>query len=143
MPALASWPGRIPAGSVCSETAMTMDLLPTLVALAGGSMAASPSVCDGVNLASVLMGKGRLPERTLFWRQSKKGGGVARRGDWKLFLRTGELFHLGEDIGEARDRAAAQTEVVAQLRAAYDVWSSAVDGTAATSGPPPAAEKKG
>src|SRR5205085_4208721 len=35
VPFIARWPGRIPAGTVCSEPAMTIDILPTVVRLAG------------------------------------------------------------------------------------------------------------
>src|SRR5205807_2089366 len=34
-PCLMRWPGKIPAGAVCREPAMTIDLLPTLAKLAG------------------------------------------------------------------------------------------------------------
>ena len=37
-PTLAWWPGKIPANSVCSEPAMTIDLLPTITKLIGAKL---------------------------------------------------------------------------------------------------------
>ena len=42
-PALAWWPGKIPAGKVSSELACTLDLYPTFLALAGGEAKQRPS----------------------------------------------------------------------------------------------------
>jgi arylsulfatase A len=38
VPFVARWPGKIPAGSVCKEPAMTMDLLPTFAKLIGAEL---------------------------------------------------------------------------------------------------------
>ncbi len=35
MPCIARWPGRLPAGRVCGELAVTMDLFATALAAAG------------------------------------------------------------------------------------------------------------
>src|SRR5688572_678232 len=46
VPAIFRWPGRIPAGAVCREPAMTIDLLPTLANLIGAQLPAG-HVVDG------------------------------------------------------------------------------------------------
>ena len=38
IPAVISWPGRIPRGRTTDQVAISMDWLPTLVDIAGGSM---------------------------------------------------------------------------------------------------------
>ncbi len=38
VPFIARWPGHIPAGTVCDEMAMTIDLLPTLARLLGATL---------------------------------------------------------------------------------------------------------
>jgi len=55
-PTLAWWPGRIAPGSVCDAVAGTIDLLPTAVALAGGTVPAEP-VIDGRDISPLLFGK--------------------------------------------------------------------------------------
>src|SRR5207253_2260012 len=37
-PCLVRWPGKVPAGAVCREPAMTIDVLPTLAGLAGAAL---------------------------------------------------------------------------------------------------------
>ncbi len=41
---------------------------------------------------------------------------AVRQGPWKLHLKKGQLYHLGDDIGEANDVAQANEDVVARLR---------------------------
>ena len=53
IPAIVRWPGRIPAGSVTEQVAISMDWLPTLLAAAGTRP--DPSYPpDGINLLPVL-----------------------------------------------------------------------------------------
>ncbi|MFN9917872.1 MAG: sulfatase-like hydrolase/transferase, partial [Pirellulaceae bacterium] len=44
VPTLARWPGKIPSQSVCDAVAGTIDLLPTLVRLAGGELPPEPVI---------------------------------------------------------------------------------------------------
>ncbi|XP_030327995.1 arylsulfatase A isoform X2 [Strigops habroptila] len=63
-PAVAYWPGRITPG-VTHDLASTLDILPTLTALAG---AALPKVAlDGYDLSPVLFGSGKSPRQTMFF----------------------------------------------------------------------------
>ena len=70
--------------------------------------------------------RGGVPHDRLFWRT---GGGTrfaVREGDWKLV--GGEdsgtqLFNLAADVGESKDLAAVQTEVLARLHQAYADWN--------------------
>src|SRR5205823_3328230 len=66
IPAIARWPGRIAAGSVPDQAMITMDWMPTLLALAGARPdAALPS--DGEDLAPALSGAAPHP-RKFYWR---------------------------------------------------------------------------
>jgi arylsulfatase A-like enzyme len=51
VPALARWPGRVPRGAVTDTLVGTMDIFPTLLALAGGAPAAN---LDGRDILPVL-----------------------------------------------------------------------------------------
>jgi arylsulfatase A len=120
VPAIASWPGRIPRGVVTDATTMTMDLAPTFLAAAG--LAKPDAQFDGVDLGGVLFRGEPLPGRTLFWRTETEK--AVRRGPWKLVLareRT-ELFDLAADPGEMRDLAAAQPAVARELREQLAHW---------------------
>jgi len=119
VPAIAAWPGELAAGVVKQGTALTMDLLPTMAALAG---AKRPPKLDGVDLMPWMKGQQDLPARTVFWRNQRAR--VARKGEWKLLIE-GErrfLFNLARDIGERQDLASHHPDLVKQLEAALKAW---------------------
>jgi arylsulfatase A-like enzyme len=84
VPAIAWWPSRIKSGTITPEIAMTMDLMPTYLELAGVQSLGSSShnSLDGRTLAPVLLEGLTMPQRDLFWRRGKEW--AARRGPWKL-----------------------------------------------------------
>jgi arylsulfatase A len=138
-PAIAWWPGRIPAGSVCREPAMTIDLLPTFVKLAGGELPKDRTI-DGRDIWPLLSGQkdARSPHEALYFYWGGHLDAV-RSGKWKLHLPheyrslKGEpgsggtpgpyetrrielsLFDLQTDLGETRNVAAEHAEVVQRL----------------------------
>ena len=113
VPAALRWPTRVPPGTVLGQPASTLDLFPTLCALAGVAVDDLP--LDGIDLGPALLG-GEEIERDLYWRHGSKR--ALRRGRWKLL--GGELYDLAEDPGEERDLSAAHPERVAELAAARD-----------------------
>ncbi len=86
VPAIAWWPGRIPAGRVTGEIAATVDVLPTIVETAGGELPAGRKI-DGENLLPLLTGQtNHSPHEAVF----AMGGDqlrVVRSGRWKLHAR--------------------------------------------------------
>ncbi len=118
--AIAHWPGRIAPGTA-AETAMTADLMPTFLAVAG--VGATPGLgLDGVDLSAVLVRRAALPERPLFWRDADER--AVRLGPWKLHVTEQKiaLFHLGRDPGESQDVAAEETGRVRDLSARLAAW---------------------
>src|SRR5205823_2317132 len=55
-PTIAWWPGVIRAGAECDAVAANLDLLPTLVKLAGGGVPAERPI-DGVDIGPLLRGE--------------------------------------------------------------------------------------
>lgn len=98
MPAIARWPGVVPAGKTTSQAAITIDWTATIVSLASGK--ADPQYpLDGEDLMPVLRGA-EPHDRTLFWRLRTQD--AARMGKWK-YLREGtteHLFDLSVDPGK-------------------------------------------
>jgi arylsulfatase A-like enzyme len=131
VPAIAWWPGRIKAGSDTHETAMTMDLMPTFLELAGLKLPLSGGhdALDGINLTALLLKGKPLPKRTLFWRSGNQR--AVRRGSWKLVKsgdRDSELYNLDADTGERHNLANRNPQLVRQLLAALGDWEVNVDG---------------
>ena len=125
VPAIAWWPGTVPAGVTSDSTAISLDLMPTLLDFAG--LEPDPSrPLDGTSLRSLLQNGTLLPPRMLFW-----AGKAVREGPWKLVsqapgLEGPALFHLGEDLGESLDRASEAPERVAHMLEALDAWRESV-----------------
>lgn len=125
VPFLMQWKGRIPAGKVDARPVISLDVHPTAVAAAGGSIPPEAKL-DGVNLLPFVAGRDAArPHESLYWRFGAQW--AIRQGDWKLVQSAGEkpeLFDLSKDIAESRDLAAEQPEKAAQLDAAWRAWSA-------------------
>ena len=131
VPGLVYWPGKIRAGQVCNDNVHLTDLLPTLVAAAGGTLDAAWHI-DGVNLLPLWTGQGHVPERTLFWEWQSEGADqlAALRGDFKLVITRGgrpELYDLSVDPAERRDLAATHPHQAQQLQAELNAWIATDD----------------
>jgi len=126
VPAMAAWPGHIPPGTTTNETVLSMDLLPTCLALADGD-ATPPEPLDGIDISPALLRQEPLPERDLYWRYNQWS--TIRRGRWK-YVREDEtemLFDLASDLNETTDLATTHPEQLEDLRAAFTAWAQDVD----------------
>ncbi|MFO7957454.1 MAG: sulfatase-like hydrolase/transferase [Candidatus Brocadiia bacterium] len=127
VPAFCRWPGRIPAGRVSQDAAMTMDLLPTLLSIAGIAPPQGRDF-DGIDLSAHLFRGTPLPERPLFWRVGSEKA-AARQGRWKYVRQGGRewLFDLADDLGESTDLLVGYPDRAARLRQALAHWEQDVD----------------
>ena len=131
VPAVASWPGTIPAGTSTAVPAMSMDWFPTMVEAA--KIVLPPSVeLDGVSLLPVLTQTGAVADRTLFWQVGR--GTAVRRGDWKLVIEAPpskskrnparqpapKLYNLRDDLQE--ETPVQDPAVTAELQVALEEW---------------------
>ena len=135
-PTLMWWPGKIPAGSVCSEVAATIDMMPTLTALCGGDLPRQK--IDGKDIWPLMSGQpnAKSPHDTYVLMH---GPGTVRSGKWKFYpWREGkgkqnrdnptwkpstdpvQLYDTVSDIGETTNVASKHPEIIARLQAAYD-----------------------
>jgi arylsulfatase A-like enzyme len=140
VPCLMRWPGKIAAGSVCREPAMTIDLLPTVAKLLGVELDSTRTI-DGLDIGGLMFGddSAKSPHDGLYFYWGAALHAV-RSGPWKLHFpheyrslgpsgggsggkpgpyinqRTElALFNLAEDVGESRNVAAEHPEIVARL----------------------------
>jgi arylsulfatase A-like enzyme len=127
VPAIAWWPERIAAGSTNDSLALTMDVLPTLLDLAGVEPPKDRRL-DGINLSGVLLRGETVRDRKEFWQHGRAT--AMRDGAWKLVLGGGNakpsLFDLSRDLGETRDLAAEHPDRVEAMTNAIDAWSAEV-----------------
>ncbi len=126
VPCVMRWPGRLPAGRVVKQPAITMDLTATFLALGAGQ---SPRPLDGIDLFPILTGQNPEQERTFFWRidRSQRKQKAVRHGKWK-YVQDGVvvemLFDLENDIGERRDLSFQQPEILTDLKHRLAVWET-------------------
>jgi arylsulfatase A-like enzyme len=135
-PLIVLWPGVTKAGVVIDTPVCSIDLMPTVLDIAGAKN--KPSM-DGVSLASLLRG-GRAPAReALYWHYphySNQGGvpaGAVRKGEWKLieFYEDGrlELYNLKSDPGEKRNLVKLEPKRAAEFHALLKRWRESVNAT--------------
>ncbi len=131
MPFIAWWPGRIPAGTVSHEVAMSMDMMPTMAELTGAPL--PNEKLDGRSIVPVLLENKTLPQRDTFMRVRNRR--YVRVGPWKLHV-TGrgddyygkiELYNLDDDISESKDVSERYPQRVKEMIAKLDSWEAYVD----------------
>jgi arylsulfatase A-like enzyme len=154
VPWIARWPGKVKPGVTCEEPIISVDLYPTLLALAGAKPKLG-QILDGTSITPLLFGNGgraqgqaRMP---LYWHfpgylgAGKDGwrttpAGAIRSQDWKLieFFETGkiELYNLAEDIGERNDLAMKLPDRAKAMHDDLKMWRQSV------SAPMPAKRQK-
>jgi arylsulfatase A len=120
VPTIVWWPGRITAGTASDEITGMIDVLPTFVKLAGGTVPAD-RVIDGKDAWPLFAGakEARTPHEYFAYFQGTKLNAI-RSGPWKFELASGKLYNLVADIGESKDVAEQHPDVVRNLRALAD-----------------------
>ena len=162
VPCVARWPGKIPAGTVQPESLMTIDLFPTFAKLIGAELPKLP--IDGKDGWSLFAGEkgAKSPHAAYFHYYGTNELQAVRSGRWKLILphnatqvledRTpgtdgkpagykqmkiekAMLFDLDADLGETKDVADANADVVKKLNALADAMRAELgDSLTKTSG---------
>src|SRR5262249_28511251 len=124
IPAIVSWPSRLPKGRTSDQVTISMDWLPTLVAAAGGAVDPS-SPPDGIALLPYLLDPGTTTERTLFWRFKSNAQRAARIGAFKYLKMIDNtfLFNVVEDPMERANLKERMPDVYARLEAAWYGWN--------------------
>jgi arylsulfatase A-like enzyme len=136
VPLIVKWPGVIEAGRVIDEPAVTMDLYPTMLAMA--ALPPRPEQHqDGISLEPWLLDTGRPEHRTLYWHfphyhgSGNQPSSAVRSDSYKLieWLEDGtvELYDLENDIGEAADLAATMPHKAEELQKLLDNWRRHVE----------------
>ena len=120
------WPGKVAPGSLSGHITYFPDVMPTLAELAGVE---APAGIDGISIVPTLLGEsaaGRAQNNHdwLYWELVDREGNpikrAARWGDWKFAQNSMdepvELYDLAGDIGETRNLAAENPDLVAEFK---------------------------
>ncbi|MEN8126781.1 MAG: sulfatase [Planctomycetota bacterium] len=139
VPCIMRWPGRIQPDSVCDKLAATIDVLPTIAAIADAPL--PEKQIDGVSILPLLLGQEDADPRREYYYYYANGLEAVRQGRWKLHFphsyrsykgvepgkdgwpgpcgkgKTGlALYDLQNDIGERNDVKDQHPKVVARLQ---------------------------
>lgn len=128
-PLIAHWPRGIAArGELRHQVGHVVDLMPTLLELAGGTY---PAVRDGAPVLPIdgrslvpAFGDSDLPRGPLFWEH--EGHRAVLRGHWKAVApprSAWELYDLQTDRTERRNLASRRPELVRELAELWTEWA--------------------
>jgi arylsulfatase A-like enzyme len=134
VPAIMSWPARIPARQVVDTVGIAMDIFPTVLRAAGGDPSGHP--LDGLDVLPVVSEGAPSPHPELYWEMGEQT--AIRRGRWKLVLNgqlvEGEppqdpvfLADLETDPGERTNLAATEPGLVRELEAKAEAWRRGIE----------------
>ncbi len=148
VPTIMRWPGKIVPASVCDAVAGTIDLLPTFVALAGGTVPEAP-VIDGRDISPLLFGKSSRSQREAHYYFAGYNLQAVRQGPWKLAItaqhetmgkavaddakNNPRLYNLDKEIGERTNLADKHPDIVAKLQALAGKMSAEIGGNSPVS----------
>lgn len=130
VPCIARWPGHIPTGIELKGIASLMDIFPTFVEIAKGTLP-DDRVIDGKSLIEFMEGKAPSPDHEFFYYSGRRLFAV-RDGEWKLhfikrkrgakghlstpvYCHSPELYNLAKDPGEQQDVSSEYPATVERL----------------------------
>jgi arylsulfatase A-like enzyme len=125
IPAVISWPARVPHGRTTDQVAISMDWMPTLLA-AGGIAPDLAFAPDGINLLPALMPNAAPLPRTLFWRYKANAQRAARDGDYKYLkiLDNTFLFNVVDDPMERANLKVREKDIYDRLVTEWHEWNA-------------------
>ena len=144
VPAIAWWPGKIQAGVVSDVPAISIDVMPTLLALAKVKAPRNRPL-DGVDLSPILVEQRTVKARSLFWASLSNNGNrseAMRSGPWKLVVlhpraKAGtfenervELYRLDRDPGERTNLSKQEPQQAALMLKQLKGWYQETQSTA-------------
>ena len=83
VPCIVKWPGTVPEGVVCNKLASSIDFMPTIASIVGGSLPGHK--IDGVNILDLWKGNFQAePRKEFYYYFGKNNLNGVRKGNWKL-----------------------------------------------------------
>lgn len=137
VPAMVSWPKKIPAGEIRHQMATGCDWVPTLLSLTQQKYSAED--VDGKDLSGLILNNDDSPHEVFHWQSGgsrKAPQWAVRKGKWKLIGNPKDtsgkapvtaadqrfLVDLTDSVHELRNQASLHPDIVAELEKLHDQW---------------------
>lgn len=138
VPAIISWPGKLPKGEVRDQFGVAVDWLPTIAELTGAKL--PDQTLDGKSLQGVIRDNTHSPHEVFHWQSGgtkQRPQWAVRKGDWKLIAHPRDtssqqtvvlqeerfLVNLATDPGERNNLADKHPDIVKSLETLHDQWN--------------------
>lgn len=143
MPFIVRWPAKIEQNWIDNSSVVSaLDLLPSLVNIAGGNVKIDEQF-DGEDRAGVLLGDASPREKPLIWeygrnnaffnfpKEPNRSPALAyREGSWKFLMNQDkssiELYNLANDRNESKNIAEQHPDLVAKFSEKLSLWWQAL-----------------
>ena len=131
VPFFMTWPnGSVPANNVYDEQIITLDILPTVLAAAGGQLPGDRTI-DGVDLVPHLNNSSTIPHEYLFWRKAWEWS-VVKKGNKKMIIQYNDqpdetdndtaIYDLDVNLYEGTNLLATEQATKADFLQKYAAW---------------------
>jgi len=138
VPAILSYPAKLPRGVVRGQAITAMDWYPTILELADVALPAGVELDGHSVLPLVESESAPTPYSIMYWQWQK--GWMVREGDWKLIVNGTRginrpkldkihLANLADPQPERKNHAAEKPELVQRLTKLHEEWSREVTPT--------------
>lgn len=133
MPAIMSWPAKIPAGQVIDEPGVAMDIFPTILKAAGADI--NKYELDGMDIMPMVAEGEKTPHEEIFWEMGNQT--AVRKGKWKLVLNgrlveyeqpKDEVFltNIEEDMSETKNLKDQYPDIAEELKVSALEWRDSI-----------------
>jgi len=127
VPAMISFPGKLPAGETRDQIITVMDWFPTVLELCGISPEPDAPELDGHSIMPIVENRNNASAHDVL-HFSWSNEWAVREGDWKLIATTNRssgittmsLRNLEEENPEVKEHAETHPEIVARLTALHE-----------------------
>lgn len=133
VPAIISWPKKIPQNEIRNQMGVNVDWFPTILDLC--SIDYQKDAFEGKSLKDVILENGSTPHTAFWWHLNEKTW-MVRKGDWKLLKNPVDpsnkapitesdslfLVNIKDDPGELTNKTFAHPKKVKELTQEYSSW---------------------